>query len=62
MSRKATDIISLVSLAICAILMIIRIIKLILFDLPPMAYLTAAIGFSFVFGCVFALISTNKDS
>jgi hypothetical protein len=62
MSRKATDIASLVSLVICAILMLIRIIKLILFDLPPMTYITAAIGFFFLSGCVFLLISTDKDS
>ena len=62
MSRKAIDIISLMSYAICAILMVIRVVRMILFDLPPMTYLTTAIGISFVFGCVFALISTNKDS
>ena len=62
MSRKATDIISLISYAICAILMVIRIVRMILFDLPPMTYLTVAIGFFFLLGCVFLLISTDKDS
>jgi hypothetical protein len=61
MSKKVTDIISLVSFTICGILLIVRIIRMVLFDVPPMAYLTAAIGFFFLLGSLFLLIPTNED-
>jgi hypothetical protein len=61
MSKKATDTISILSFTICGVLLLIRIIRVILFTLPPVTFLTVAIGFFFLFGWVFLLLSKNED-